>query len=285
MWDLAWVTDPAAWAGLGTLVLLEVVLGVDNLVFISILVGKLPQEKKRQAFLTGLGLALLMRLVLLAFMARLVMLTNPLFTLGGHGYSARDLILMAGGVFLLLKGTMELHDRLEGHAGRFETRGPQVGYWQVIFQVIVLDAVFSLDSIITSVGMVDHVFIMMLAVVAAMVIMVLAAAPLLEFVERHPTVIVLCLGFLLMIGLSLLADGLGYHIPKGYMNGSITSALTTLHLSVNNHPGVLSHVCGLFAGRAYNLEGVLVTPEASGDTCRMRAPTGGATCLSRCWPG
>ena len=221
MWDLAWVTDPAAWAGLGTLVLLEVVLGVDNLVFISILVNKLPQEKKRQAFMTGLGLALLMRMVLLAFMARLVALTDPLFTLGGHGYSARDLILMAGGVFLLLKGTMELHDRLEGHAGRFDTSGPQAGYWQVIFQIIILDAVFSLDSIITSEGMVDHVFFMMLAVVAAMVIMVLAAAPLLEFVERHPTVIVLCLGFLLMIGLSLLADGLGYHIPKGYMYAAI----------------------------------------------------------------
>ena len=125
MLEFSWVTQLSAWAGLGTLVLLEVVLGVDNLVFISILVGKLPNEKKRQAFMTGLGLALLMRMVLLAFMARLVMLTDPLFTLGGHGYSARDLILMAGGVFLLLKGTMELHDRLEGHAGRFETRGPQ----------------------------------------------------------------------------------------------------------------------------------------------------------------
>lgn len=176
MWDLAWVTDPSAWAGLGTLILLEVVPR-GALKFISILVGKLPHEKKRQAFMTGLGLALLMRMVLLAFMARLVLLTDPLFTLGGHGYSARDLILMAGGVFLLLKGTMELHDRLEGHAGRFNTEGPRVGYWQ-IFQIIVLDAVFSLDSIITSVGMVDHVFIMMLAVVAAMVIMVLAAAPL-----------------------------------------------------------------------------------------------------------
>lgn len=221
MWDLTWVADPSAWAGLGTLVLLEVVLGVDNLVFISILVAKLPHERKRQAFFTGLALALLMRMALLVFMARLVTLTTPLFSLGGHGFSARDLILMAGGVFLLLKGTMELHDRLEGHAGRFDTQGTRAGYWQVIFQIIVLDAVFSLDSIITSVGMVDHVFIMMLAVMAAMAIMVLAADPLLAFVERHPTVIVLCLGFLLMIGLSLLADGLGYHIPKGYMYAAI----------------------------------------------------------------
>ena len=221
MWDFAWVADPSAWAGLGTLVLLEVVLGVDNLVFISILVNKLPEARKRQAFLTGLGLALLMRLLLLACMARLVTLTAPLFSLGGHPFSARDLILMAGGVFLLLKGTMELHDRLEGHAGKFDGPAHQANYWQVIFQIIVLDAVFSLDSIITSVGMVDHVFIMMLAVVGAMIIMVLAAEPLLAFVEGHPTVIVLCLGFLLMIGLSLLADGLGYHLPKGYMYTAI----------------------------------------------------------------
>ena len=220
MWDLTWVADPAAWAGLGTLVLLEVVLGVDNLVFIST-VNKLLQEK-RACFHDRSWLCLAHAHGAAGLsVARLVALTDPLFTLGGHGYSARDLILMAGGVFLLLKGTMELHDRLEGHAGRFDTGGPQAGYWQVIFQIIILDAVFSLDSIITSVGMVDHVFIMMLAVLAAMVIMVLAAAPLLEFVERHPAVIVLCLGFLLMIGLSLLADGLGYHIPKGYMYAAI----------------------------------------------------------------
>ena len=221
MWDLAWIADPSAWIGLGTLVLLEVVLGVDNLVFISILVTRLPEAQRRQAFLTGISLALLMRLGLLAFMARLVTLTNPLFTLGGHGFSARDLILMAGGVFLLLTGTTELHDRVEGRAGSFSGPERHAGYWQVIVQIVVLDAVFSLDSIITSVGMVEHVPIMMLAVVSAMAIMVLAAAPLLHFVERHPSVIVLCLGFLLMIGLSLLADGLGYHIPKGYMYAAI----------------------------------------------------------------
>ena len=177
MWDLAWIADPSAWIGLGTLVLLEVVLGVDNLVFISILVTRLPEAQRRQAFLTGISLALLMRLGLLAFMARLVTLTNPLFTLGGHGFSARDLILMAGGVFLLLKGTTELHDRVEGRAGSFSGPERHAGYWQVIVQIVVLDAVFSLDSIITSVGMVEHVPIMMLAVVSAMAIMVLAASP------------------------------------------------------------------------------------------------------------
>lgn len=221
MWDFSWVMELSAWAGLGTLVLLEVVLGVDNLVFISILAARLPEEQKRQAFMVGLGLALLMRLVLLSAIAWIITLTTPLFSLGSHAFSARDLILMAGGVFLLLKGTMELHDRLEGHAGGYAGPGRQVGFWHVILQIVVLDAVFSLDSIITSVGMVEHVSVMMLAVVAAMAVMVLAARPLLAFVERHPTVIVLCLGFLLMIGLSLLADGLGYHIPKGYMYAAI----------------------------------------------------------------
>ena len=225
MWDFSWITELSAWAGLGTLVLLEVVLGVDNLVFISILVGRLPAEQKRHAFLTGLGLALLMRLVLLAAIAWIIGLTAPLFTLGGRAFSARDLILIGGGLFLLLKGTLELHERLEGHVSGPADAGRHAGFWRVIAQIIVLDAVFSLDSIITSVGIVDHVSVMMLAVVAAMLVMALAAAPLLRFVERHPSVIVLCLGFLLMIGLGLLTDGLGYHIPKGYLYAAIIFAV------------------------------------------------------------
>ena len=225
MWDFSWVTELSAWAGLGTLVLLEVVLGVDNLVFISILVGRLPAEQKRHAFLTGLGLALLMRLVLLAAIAWIIGLTAPLFSLGGRAFSARDLILVGGGLFLLLKGTLELHERLEGHVAGPADAGRHAGFWRVIAQIIALDAVFSLDSIITSVGMVDHVSVMMLAVVAAMLVMALAAAPLLRFVERHPSVIVLCLGFLLMIGLGLLTDGLGYHIPKGYLYAAIIFAV------------------------------------------------------------
>lgn len=175
MWDFSWVTELSAWAGLGTLVLLEVVLGVDNLVFISILVGRLPAEQKRHAFLTGLGLALLMRLVLLAAIAWIIGLTAPLFSLGGRAFSARDLILVGGGLFLLLKGTLELHERLEGHVAGPADAGRHAGFWRVIAQIIALDAVFSLDSIITSVGMVDHVSVMMLAVVAAMLVMALAA--------------------------------------------------------------------------------------------------------------
>ncbi|MBQ3059584.1 MAG: tellurium resistance protein TerC [Desulfovibrio sp.] len=210
---------------LGTLVLLEVVLGVDNLVFISILVERLPAGLKRQAFLTGLGLALAMRLVLLAGIAWIIGLTAPLFTLFGHSFSARDIILIGGGIFLLCKGTLELHERLEGQIREQDGTSRHESFWQVILQIIVLDAVFSLDSIITSVGMVDHVSIMMLAVISAMLVMALAAGPLLRFVERHPSVIVLCLGFLLMIGLGLLTDGLGYHIPKGYLYAAIIFAV------------------------------------------------------------
>lgn len=222
MWDFSWIADPSAWAGLGTLIVLEVVLGIDNLVFISILTSRLhTQEQRRRAFLTGLGLALVMRLVLLSAIAWIVSLTEPLVTIFGKAFSWRDFILMGGGIFLLLKGTMELHERLEGGMAEYSSAPTRSGFWQVIIQILVLDAVFSLDSIITSVGMVDHIPVMMLAVVVAMLVMVMAAAPLTSFVERHPTVIILCLGFLMMIGLSLLMDGLGYHIPKGYLYAAI----------------------------------------------------------------
>ena len=222
MWDFSWIADPSAWAGLGTLIVLEVVLGIDNLVFISILTSRLStQEQRRRAFFTGLGLALAMRLVLLSAIAWIVSLTEPLVTIFGKAFSWRDFILMGGGIFLLLKGTMELHERLEGGMAEYSSAPTRSGFWQVIIQIVVLDAVFSLDSIITSVGMVDHIPVMMLAVIAAMLVMVMAAAPLTSFVERHPTVIILCLGFLMMIGLSLLMDGLGYHIPKGYLYAAI----------------------------------------------------------------
>lgn len=222
MWDFSWIADPSAWAGLGTLIVLEVVLGIDNLVFISILTSRLhTQEQRRRAFLTGLGLALVMRLVLLSAIAWIVSLTEPLVTIFGKAFSWRDFILMGGGIFLLLKGTMELHERLEGGMAEYSSAPTRSGFWQVIIQILVLDAVFSLDSIITSVGMVDHIPVMMLAVIVAMLVMVMAAAPLTSFVERHPTVIILCLGFLMMIGLSLLMDGLGYHIPKGYLYAAI----------------------------------------------------------------
>mgnify|MGYP002305378356 CR=1 FL=1 len=168
MWDFSWIADPSAWAGLGTLIVLEVVLGIDNLVFISILTSRLhTQEQRRRAFLTGLGLALVMRLVLLSAIAWIVSLTEPLVTIFGKAFSWRDFILMGGGIFLLLKGTMELHERLEGGMAEYSSAPTRSGFWQVIIQILVLDAVFSLDSIITSVGMVDHIPVLMLAIMVA----------------------------------------------------------------------------------------------------------------------
>ena len=220
-WDFLWLSDPSAWLGLGTLIVIEVVLGIDNLVFISILSSRLPDGQRQRAFSLGLTLALLMRLLLLAAIAWIVTLTRPLLTVWGQGFSVRDLILLVGGVFLLFKATLELHERLEGPMAHTGKRSTQARFWQVVVQILVLDAVFSLDSIITSVGMVKEVSIMMIAVVVAMLAMRMAARPLTNFVEKHPSVIVLCLGFLLLIGLSLIMEGCGVHVPKGYLYAAI----------------------------------------------------------------
>ncbi|WP_286896342.1 TerC family protein [Achromobacter sp. UBA2119] len=217
-----WMSDPTAWLGLATLVVLEIVLGIDNLVFIAILADKLPPEQRNRARLIGLTLALVMRLGLLASIAWVVTLTAPLFTVMGAEISGRDLILILGGLFLLFKGTMELHERVEGSASHDQAQKPQHAvFWQVILQIVVLDAVFSLDSVITAVGMVQDLSIMMIAVVVAMAVMMLASRPLMAFVGRHPTVVILCLGLLLMIGFSLVAEGLGFHVPKGYLYAAI----------------------------------------------------------------
>ena len=219
---MEWLLDPAAWVGLLTLVVLEIVLGIDNLIFIAILADKLPPSQRDRARILGLSLALVMRLGLLSVMSYLVTLTTPLFAVGPFSPSGRDLILMVGGFFLLFKGTMELHERLEGghHGG---SSGPRVyaSFWVIVTQIVVLDAVFSLDSVITAVGMVDHLAIMMIAVVIAIGIMLLASKPLTRFVNAHPTVVVLCLGFLLMIGFSLLAEAFGFKVPKGYLYAAI----------------------------------------------------------------
>lgn len=219
--SLAWVTDPSIWIGLVTLIVLEIVLGVDNLVFIAILADKLPPAQRDRARLIGLGLALLMRLVLLSLMSWLVTLTTPLFALGRLQFSGRDLILLVGGLFLLFKATSELHERLEGIEHSASGQRAWASFGVVVAQIVLLDAVFSLDSVITAVGMVDHLGVMMAAVVIAMGVMVLASRPLTAFVNAHPTVVVLCLSFLLMIGLSLLAEGLGFHLPKGYLYAAI----------------------------------------------------------------
>lgn len=216
-----WITDPTIWAGLLTLVVLEIVLGIDNLIFIAILADKLPPHQRDKARLVGLSLALLMRFGLLAGVSWLVTLTAPLFSVFDHGFSGRDLILAVGGLFLLFKATTELHERLEG--GEHRQEGPKVhaAFGIVVTQIVVLDAVFSLDAVITAVGMVEELWVMMTAVVIAIALMMLASKPLTRFVSGRPTVIVLCLGFLLLIGFSLIAEGFSFHIPKGYLYAAI----------------------------------------------------------------
>ncbi|MFP2423267.1 CNNM family cation transport protein YoaE [Pseudescherichia vulneris] len=213
--------EPSIWVGLLTLVVLEIVLGIDNLVFIAILADKLPPKQRDKARLIGLSLALVMRLGLLSVISWMVTLTKPLFSVWDYAFSGRDLIMLLGGIFLLFKATTELHERLEN---RQHDEGHGKGYasfWVVVLQIVVLDAVFSLDAVITAVGMVNHLPVMMAAVVIAMAVMLLASKPLTRFVNQHPTVVVLCLSFLLMIGLSLVAEGFGFHIPKGYLYAAI----------------------------------------------------------------
>ncbi|KOC89228.1 TerC family protein [Winslowiella iniecta] len=218
---MEWIADPSIWAGLVTLIVLELVLGIDNLVFIAILAEKLPPAQRDRARVTGLLLALVMRLLLLTSISWLATLTKPLLTLAGHPFSARDLIMLVGGVFLLFKATMELNERLEGKDEEQNTQKRGARFWPVVAQIVVLDAVFSLDSVITAVGMVDHLAVMMAAVVVAIFLMLLASKPLTRFVNSHPTIVILCLSFLLMIGFSLIADGFGFHIPKGYLYAAI----------------------------------------------------------------
>jgi predicted tellurium resistance membrane protein TerC len=218
---MEWLSDPAIWLGLATLILLEVVLGIDNLVFLAILSNKLPPNQRDAARRLGLGLALLSRLVLLAGVFWLTTLTRPLFSAFGRGVSGRDLILFGGGLFLLLKATVEIHDRLESPAPKPSDVVQPAGFSAVVAQIVLLDAVFSIDSILTAVGMTNHLGIMVIAVIVAIVLMLLASKPLTEFVNAHPPLIILCLGFLLMIGLSLVADGAGFHIPKGYLYAAI----------------------------------------------------------------
>ena len=213
--------DPSIWAGLLTLIVLEIVLGIDNLVFIAILADKLPPKQRDKARLIGLSLALVMRLGLLSLISWIVTLTRPLFSVGDFSFSGRDLILLFGGLFLLFKGTMELHERLENRGLEHQGNKSYASFWAVVIQIVVLDAVFSLDAVITAVGMVNHLPVMMTAVVIAMGVMLLASKPLTRFVNEHPTVVVLCLSFLLMIGLSLVAEGFGMHIPKGYLYAAI----------------------------------------------------------------
>ena len=213
----AWVTDPAIWASLITLMALEIVLGIDNLVFISILAGRLPPEQQSKARKVGLALALITRLALLAALAWIVSLTEPFVTLGDFGLSWRDVILIGGGLFLLYKATHEIHNEVEGDA---EDKGPgktASSFMAVVSQIAIIDIIFSLDSVITAVGMADQLWVMVVAVIAAVIVMLVASDPLANFIAAHPTVKMLALSFLILIGVMLMAEGLHFHIPKGYV--------------------------------------------------------------------
>jgi predicted tellurium resistance membrane protein TerC len=213
---MEWLSDPQIWLSLITLTVLEIVLGIDNVVFISILAGKLPENQQAKARSIGLTLALITRLLLLAAIAWMAKLTRDLFFVMGQGISGRDLILIVGGLFLLAKSTHEIHEKLEGEEGEKSRKIiPKFGY--VIFQILMLDVVFSLDSVITAIGMAQELWVMVVAVIAAVIFMLLFAGAISSFVNRHPTVKMLALSFLILIGVALIADGLDRHIPKGYI--------------------------------------------------------------------
>ena len=213
---MEWLTAPENWLALLTLTVLEIVLGIDNIIFISILVGKLPDRQQPRARRLGLFLAMFLRIGLLASIAWMAKLTSPLFTVLRQEISGRDLILIIGGLFLIFKATREIHERLEGEEGEANAR-VVARFSAVIVQILLLDIVFSLDSVITAVGMANHLAVMITAVVLAVAVMMWAAAPISDFVARHPTIKMLALSFLLLIGVSLIAEGLGVHIPKGYI--------------------------------------------------------------------
>ncbi len=217
--DITWLSDPSALVALATLIVMEVVLGIDNLIFISILTNKLPESQRSKARRIGIGLALILRLGLLGTIAIIVTLTEPIFTVFGHGFSWRDLILIGGGLFLVWKATKEIHHNVDPTPADdvFDTAKATMTFGAAITQILLLDLVFSLDSIITAVGMTDHVAIMVIAVIVAVTAMLLAANPLAQFINNNPTVVMLALGFLIMIGMTLIAEGFGAHVPKGYI--------------------------------------------------------------------
>ena len=216
---LTLAADPTAWMALLTLIVMEVVLGIDNLIFISILTNKLPQSQRERARRIGIGLALVFRLALLGTIAVVVTLTAPLFTVLGHGFSWRDLILIAGGLFLVWKATTEIHHRVDPDPNPdvFDRRDASLGFGAALAQIVLLDLVFSIDSIITAVGMTSHLPIMVVAVLVSVAVMLVAATPLANFINANPTIVMLALGFLLMIGMVLVAEGFGAHVPKGYV--------------------------------------------------------------------
>ena len=217
------LTDPHAWISLATLSVLEIVLGIDNIIFLSIVSARLPLHQQATARRIGLGLALLARVLLLLSLTWMIGLTQPIFEIAGFAVSWRDIVLVAGGIFLIVKGTIETHHMLEGHGG--EGVAGTATFAAVITQIVLLDLVFSLDSVITAIGIAEHVPIMVAAIVIAMAIMLLAAEPTARFVNAHPTVKMLALSFLLLVGAALVADGMHFHIPRGYLYFAIAFSM------------------------------------------------------------
>lgn len=229
-----WIMDPNAWLALGTLTILEIVLGIDNIIFLSLIVAKLPKAQQNKARRIGLAAAMLMRLGLLASITWVISLTNPLFTLMDHSVSARDLILLSGGLFLIWKASKEIHDTVEGAE---EGHSTQVhSFFSAILQIMLLDVIFSLDSVITAVGLSDHVFIMMAAVVISVGVMMFAARSIGDFVGRHPSVKMLALAFLILVGFTLMLESFQIHIPKGYIYFAMFFSITVevLNLARSN---------------------------------------------------
>jgi len=236
-----WLTDPQAWVALATLTALEIVLGIDNVVFISILAGKLPQKDQARARKLGLMMAMLMRIALLFSLSWIIRLTAPLFTVIGQEISGRDLVLIFGGLFLLAKSTHEIHGRLEGDEGEASVR-VRPSLRSVLIQIVLLDIVFSLDSVITAVGMADDIGVMVTAVVIAVGFMMLFAGPISRFVEEHPTIKMLALSFLLLIGVTLIAEGFDRHIPKGYIYFAMAFSLGVEMLNLKMRKSRTEHV-------------------------------------------
>lgn len=230
---LAWISDPQAWIALATLTALEIVLGIDNIIFLTILVGRLPAAQRKSARLLGLGLAMGARILLLFSLAFVMTLTEPLFSVLGAEVSGRSLILLLGGLFLLAKATHEIHTSLEGSEARQAAAGT-ARFWPILVQIALIDVVFSLDSVITAVGMANHIPVMVIAIVAAVGVMMFAAQAIGDFVERHPTIKMLALSFLLLVGFTLVVDGLGFHVPKGYIYFAMAFSLAveTLNLRI-----------------------------------------------------
>jgi predicted tellurium resistance membrane protein TerC len=229
---MSWLTDPQIWASFTALFALEVVLGIDNLVFIAILANRLPPERQDSARRIGLALALLGRLGLLGTLSWLAHLTAPLVTVAGHTLSWRDLILLVGGAFLIYKGTREIHHRMEDHDDAAAGAGQPVSYSWTLAQIVAFDLVFSLDSVITAIGIAEQIWVMVAAIVGAMAVMLAASGPLSGFIERHASLKMLALSFLLLIGMTLMADGLGFHVPRGYIYAAMgfSGLVETLNL-------------------------------------------------------